>query len=147
VAVGDVFGARIFDVEGMDNWGKPYMYSHRLVALNYRMYDGLSMDLPFSRIERSWLRVPVSGEYEIIGNKLNRDTIKVDGTTVYENMTLPWEVKSSKIFISKDRPVKLEVFHLHQAAPVYERASTIYIKGPGMEDFEMMPVFWSYPID
>lgn len=147
VAVGEPFGARIFDTPGENSWDKPYTYSHRFITQNYRMYDGLSMALTFSRVEKAMLRVPVSGEYEMKQIPDNRFMIKMDNKVVYDNLIHRENKGPWKMTLSKDRPVKVEIHMICEGVPSFNRASAIYFKGPGMDNFEMAPVFWFYPED
>jgi 4-amino-4-deoxy-L-arabinose transferase-like glycosyltransferase len=147
VAIKEPFGARIFDTPGPDSFDKPYTYSHRLMSPNYRMYDGLSMDLTFSRVEKAWLTVPVTGEYEIKNNIYNRFQIKVDGTVVFDNMKQAAVATTRKIWLTAEKPVRFQLLQICEGVPSYYRVSSLYIKGPGMDDFILAPADWFSPED
>jgi hypothetical protein len=144
-AMNEPCGARILQIPGPNNWDKPYSYSHRLMLFAYDMYDGLTMQLPFSMKTVAMMRVPVTGEYEITGNGNNRFRIIVAGKTVYENMNDWMKPVKSVVTLEKGRPVKVEVMQLVEGVPQKTRALTVYVKGPGMAEPELAPYDWFYP--
>jgi hypothetical protein len=111
------------------------------------MYDGLSMALTFSRVEKTWLKVPVTGEYEIKNNIYNRFQIKVDGTVVFDNMKQAAVAATRKILLTAGKPVRFQLLQICEGVPSYYRVSSVYIKGPGMDDFILAPADWFTPGD
>lgn len=147
VAVGDVFGARTFHTPGANSFGKTAEYSRRVAAPNFRMYDGLFMSLPFCITEKAMMTVPESGEYEITGNEHNRFRITINGKEVFDNLAEPSIIKKEKIYLTKGVPVRMELRMAVFNAPIYTRALTVFVKGPGMKQAVMPPYDWFYPVD
>jgi len=148
VAIDTRFGARVYDTPGPYNWDKPFVYSHRVVSPSMKMYDGMSLALPFSMKEVSFLKVPQDGDYSFIGNINNRCRIKINGVEVFQNMgDYPEKFTSRTIHLLKDVPSKIETYQLVEPMPSIIRALTIYVKGPGMDAPMLAPYDWFYPAD
>jgi 4-amino-4-deoxy-L-arabinose transferase-like glycosyltransferase len=148
VAVDNAFGVNMFDTPGPNNWDKPCIYSRRLIGPNLRMYDGMSLSLPFSLKEEAVMRVPQDGEYTFTGNPKNHLRIMIDGVNVFENRIEDFSKFTSRpINLSKDRPVRLEAYMIVEPNPSTVRALTIYVKGPGMDKPELAPYDWFYPAE
>ncbi|MEI7542778.1 MAG: glycosyltransferase family 39 protein [bacterium] len=147
VGINEKFGVRMYESPGANNWDKPFTYSHRQVGPDWKIYDGMSMQLPFSLKVVSYMRVPVDGEYEISGNKYNRCKILVNGIMVFENMSDPVSIISKNIFLTKDKPAKIELFQLVEGVPISSRALTVYVKSPNMDVPIIAPYDWFYPVD
>lgn len=147
VAAKGPVGVRTFHTPGFKNWQSPYTYSRRLIEPNFRMYDGLFMSLPFSIRQEAMLKVPVTGEYEFKANENSCFKITVNGRTVVDNLLDQSIIKREKIFITAEKPVKFELLMSVLNSPIYLRALTVFVKGPGMNDFEMVPVEWFTPVN
>jgi 4-amino-4-deoxy-L-arabinose transferase-like glycosyltransferase len=146
-AVDGKFGTHVYHTPGANNWDKPYTYSYRLPGPNLKMYDGMSMPLPFSLREESFMNVPVDGDYLITGNSENRSKIIIDGTIVFDNMADPLNAATKSVKLYSGHPVKIVVLQTVEGIPSGQRAVTILVKGPGMENPVLAPYEWFYPDD
>ncbi|MCE5299347.1 MAG: glycosyltransferase family 39 protein [Spirochaetia bacterium] len=142
VAMAGGFGAVSYHTPGKGTWDRPYTYSHSMLTPNKKMYDGNSMQLPFSLRVECYMKVPETGDYYIMGNPDNKIRLVVDGKETYNNMNENLRETRQLIHLTKDKPVKVTGYQLVEGVPSTRRCFTIRVGKNNDTELFLAPYEW-----